>query len=110
LRHFPGLAAVARDDRADERLRSGQTGGDTALGVAQPAFALGDDPAHRLQREHESDEDGAERDRLAKQGKAAIGHGCAFFDGLRRHRRRQRQDRPPERREYEGDAAPRPGR
>ncbi|HEY3635495.1 MAG TPA: hypothetical protein VGK95_10630 [Caldimonas sp.] len=110
LRHFPGLAAVARDDRAEQRLRRGQAGGDAPLGLAQPALALGDDSAHRLQGEHEGEEDGAQGDRLAEQGKAAVGHGCAFFDELRRHRRRRRQDRPRERRQCEGDTAPRPGR
>ena len=85
LRRLPALGAVARQHGADERLRGGEAGCDAALGLAQPAGALGDDAAHRFEREDEREQHGREREPFADEGEASGGgHGCAFVEVSRR--------------------------
>jgi hypothetical protein len=111
LRLLPRLAAVARDDRADDRLRRREARGDAALGLAQPSLALGDDAAHRLQGEHEGDQDGDHCDRFGEERETTRCHEVVpFSTSCTANRGRRRQDRRAQRRECEGDAAPRPGR
>jgi hypothetical protein len=81
LRRFPRLAAIALDERADDRLRRRQAGGDAALGLAQPPLALGDDSAHRLQGDDEGDDDAREGERFAEKGEAPDCHGVPFSTG-----------------------------
>ena len=47
LDRLPALGAVALQDRAEHGLARGEAGGDARLGLAQPAFALGDDAGRR---------------------------------------------------------------
>ena len=66
LRHLPRFGAGAREHRAEHRLRGSQAGSDAGLGFAQAPLPFLDHAADGLQRDHEHEQNGAERDRLAE--------------------------------------------
>jgi hypothetical protein len=111
LGRLPGLRALARQHGPDERLRRRQARRHAALGLAPPAGALGDDAAHRFERQNKGDKDGRERERLADQGKPPVGccHWLCLFRGFALKAGAAAKDRALGRRKFEGRVIARTG-